>query len=72
MPDDKFDLPIAQQPDLNDRTEAQDRESLQRELHEQERISREQVDPHAHNKVPGPGEGVGGRVRVNRDHWGTK
>ena len=69
MPDNKFELPVMQ-PELSDRTEQQDEATLQNELSEQERIARETGGVFDKNRVPSPGIGVGGRVRINRDHWG--
>ena len=43
---------------------------LQTELNEQQRIGNGQRSPFDHNRVQPPGTGSGGRVRVNRDHWG--
>lgn len=50
--------------------EGADVASLQNELHEQERIGNAQQSPFDHNRVQPPGDGAGGRVRINPDHWG--
>ena len=52
--------------------EQQDIGSLQREQFEQQRIAGGMIDPFAANRVPAPGSGddAGGRVRINRNHWG--
>lgn len=52
--------------------ERADVDSLQRELDEQERIGNAQRSPFDKNRVqsPGSGDGAGGRVRINPDHWG--
>ena len=52
--------------------ESADVASLQNELNEQERIGNTMLDPFEHNRVPTPGsgDGAGGRVKINRDHWG--
>ena len=49
--------------------ERDDVASLQRELAEQQRIAANTGGVFDKNRVPAPGEGVGGRVRINRDHW---
>lgn len=66
----EFELPVLQ-PDLEDKeaTEREDEASLQNELAEQERIARETGGVFDKNRVPAPGEGVGGRVVIDRDHW---
>ena len=66
-----FELPTLQ-PDLENKeaTERQDEASLQNELAEQDRLSDEMANPFDKNRVPAPGEGVGGRVVIDRDHWG--
>ena len=55
-----------------DQAESADVASLQNELNEQQRLDDEMMDPFAANRVPTPGSGddQGGRVRINRDHWG--
>ena len=52
--------------------ESEYNDHLQTELNEQGRIVGEQTGPFDHNRVepPGSGDNAGGRVRVNRDHWG--
>lgn len=52
--------------------ESADVSSLQNELSEQERLGNTMLDPFAANRVPTPGsgDGTGGRVKINRDHWG--
>ena len=52
--------------------EQQDVASLQTELNEQKRIGNAMHSPFDHNRVqpPGSGDSAGGRVRINRDHWG--
>ena len=52
--------------------EQQDVASLQREQAEQQRIADGMIEPFGHNRVtpPGSGDGAGGRVRINPDHWG--
>ena len=52
--------------------ESADVASLQNELNEQERIGDSMIDPFAANRVPTPGsgDGAGGRVHINPDHWG--
>ena len=56
--------------ETREQAERADVDSLQTELNEQQRIGNAQRSPFDHNRVPIPGEGSGGRVRVNRDHWG--
>ena len=55
-----------------DDAEQQDAATLRRELQEQGRIAPETGGAFDHNRVPTPGtgDGAGGRVRLNRDHWG--
>ena len=55
-----------------EQAEREDVASLQTELNEQERIGNAQRSPFAHNRVPTPGsgDGAGGRVKINPDHWG--
>lgn len=52
--------------------EQRDADSILNEQREQERISGETGGVFDKNRVtpPGAGDGAGGRVRVNRDHWG--
>jgi hypothetical protein len=56
--------------ETREQAESADVASLQRELAEQERIAANTGGVFDKNRVPAPGEGVGGRVRINRDHWG--
>lgn len=58
--------------ETRDQAEAADVSSLQTELNEQERIAANTGGVFDHNRVPSPGsgDGAGGRVRINRDHWG--
>ncbi len=57
--------------ETREQAERADRESLQTELNEQQRIGNAQRSPFDHNRVqpPGSGDDAAGRVRVNRDHW---
>ena len=56
--------------ETRDQAEGQDKASLENELREQNRLGNAQIDPFDKNRVPTPGEGRGGRVVINRDHWG--
>ena len=56
--------------DTREQAERQDVDSLQTELNEQERIAGNTGGVFDKNRVEQPGVGVGGRVRINRDHWG--
>lgn len=56
--------------ETREQAEQQDVASLEREQFEQQRIGNAQRSPFDHNRVTPPGTGSGGRVRVNRDHWG--
>ena len=55
-----------------EQAEGADVASLEREQFEQQRIGNAQKSPFDHNRVqpPGTGDDAGGRVRINRDHWG--
>ena len=50
-----------------EQAERDDVASLETELSEQQRIGDSMIDPFAANRVPTPGEGLGGRVR--RNEW---
>ena len=54
-----------------EQAEREDVASLQTEITEQQRIGNAQQSPFDHNRVPRPGsgDGAGGPVRINRDHW---
>ena len=55
-----------------EQVERRDRDSLSTEHNEQERIGDSMFNPFDSNRAPTPGsgDGAGGRVRINRDHWG--
>ncbi len=55
-----------------DELEQRDADSILNEQAEQQRIGESMIDPFSHNRVeiPGTGDGAGGRVRINPDHWG--
>ena len=55
--------------ETRDQAESADVASTQNELFEQQRIGNAQQSPFDHNRVPTPGSGAGGRVRINSDHW---
>lgn len=58
--------------ETREQAESADVASLENELNEQERIGNVMLGPFDHNRVPTPGsgDGAGGRVKINPDHWG--